>query len=529
MKKVFQTWKWALAVIVRSPLTVLAVAVIGAMWGYGADLWLALPKSSGGAWLLAVVWAVALGFVAVALIATVVTAAAAAATQEAVRIPLRSLLHFSRRQFIRCFLTTVGALLASGLIGGVFEWVDHYTAGSTFRPLIAITLPSVQAVWRTFETYAALVFVGFFAAFLLRLVTGGWRAAWGHARKLLAACAWGAPFWTNLFVILGIGALVGVLGNWVVWVQSEFWNDVQLVARAGVGAILLAGGYFFLLLSLARFTLLPEEIPAPTKVFQIWKSSLRIVVRSPLTAIVVAIVVAAWSFGAYRWLWLSESSAWVLLLTLLWGLLQIGVAVAFLGGVTVAVLEAASSTARKLTAKSLLHFNRSQFLRCLLMVTASVVFVFLLAGLFGWVNEHGLEVASFLTFRTEKPVSPSGVQDIFLLVETLLWVAVGGFLSSLLLVLIREGWRKAASRAAGLFLMCLWSAPFWTTLLATLVFGGLSLLVSAYVPVVPAGLWDYAQLVLRMGGALLLLVFGWLFWMLSLAKLSLPPGEGSPS
>jgi hypothetical protein len=32
-----------------------------------------------------------------------------------------------------------------------------------------------------------------------------------------------------------------------------------------------------------------------------------------------------------------------------------------------------------------------------------------------------------------------------------------------------------------------------------------------------------------MGGALLLLVFGWLFWMLSLAKLSLPPSEDSTS
>jgi len=529
MKKVFQTWKWALTVTVRSPLTVLVLAVFGGAWDFCADLWSALPKDSAWDWLLAVVWALALGLVAVAAIASWVTAAAEAATQRAARIPLRNLFRFSRRQFSRCLLVTAVAMLVSGLIGGASDWMDHYTAGSTFRALMHIDLPSVQDVWHTFEGYAALVFVGFVVSFLLSVVSEGWRAAWGRARKLLADCAVGAPFWTNLVVIVGILALVGVLANWVIWVQSAFWNDVQLVVRAGVEALLLTGGYFLVVLSLARFTLLPEEAPATARVFQVWRSSLGSVVRSALTVVVVAAVVAAWSLGAYRWLWLSVSSVWVLLLTLLWGLLQIGVAVAILTSVTVGVLEAASCGARELTAKSLLHFNRRQFARCLVLATVAGLLVLALAAAMSWISEYALDIASLLTFYSEKAVSPVTVGKVLWVIRAYLWFVVWGFLLSFLLLLVREGWQKAASRAAGLVLMCLGSGPFWTTLLATLLFGGLSLLVSTYVPIVPAGFWDYAQLVLRMGGALLLLVFGWLFWMLSLAKLSLPPSEDSTS
>jgi hypothetical protein len=265
------------------------------------------------------------------------------------------------------------------------------------------------------------------------------------------------------------------------------------------------------------------------KAFQTWKWALAVTVRSPLTVVFVAVVVAAWSFGAYRWLWLSVSSVWVLLLTLLWAVLQIGVAVALLASVTAAVLEAASSGTRELTAKTLLHFNRRQFARCLVMATVSGLLVLTLATAFSWVSEYALEVASVLTFFSERAVSPVTVGKVLWVIQAYLWFVVWSFLSGFLLILVREGWQKAAKRAGNLVLMCLGSAPFWTTLLATLLFGGLSLLVSAYVPVVPAGFWDYAQLLVRMGGALLLLVFGWLFWMFSLARLSLPPSEGSPS
>ena len=67
-----------------------------------------------------------------------------------------------------------------------------------------------------------------------------------------------------------------------------------------------------------------------------------------------------------------------------------------------------------------------------------------------------------------------------------------------------------------------------TSLLSLVIFGGLAWLFAAWPPKVAVGFWDYAQMLIRMGISLVLIIVGWLFWMLSLARLSSPPAETSP-
>jgi hypothetical protein len=265
------------------------------------------------------------------------------------------------------------------------------------------------------------------------------------------------------------------------------------------------------------------------KALAAWKWSLAVVARSPRPVLALTALVFLWSFGAYQWLWLPESSGLLLLIALVWGLAQVAVLVGVLTGAAASAAEAAAASATHLGLRSFVGFNRRQFTRCLVMVTASGVLALALVALFSRCNEYTLEVASFLTFRSERPVSPVTVEQVFWVAEAFLWLVAWGFLLSFLAVLLRGGWSESMRQAARLLANCCWRSSFLTSLLSVAVFGGLAYLLAAWHPKVSAGFWDYSQMLLRLGGALLLLVFGWLFWMLSLARLSLPPAEGPSS
>jgi H+/Cl- antiporter ClcA len=133
-------------------------------------------------------------------------------------------------------------------------------------------------------------------------------------------------------------------------------------------------------------------------------------------------------------------------------------------------------------------------------------------------DDLALEVASFLTFHSEKAVSPISVGKAFWVIQMLIWVIVAGFLLSFLAHLLREGWREACRRAGRILASCCWRAPFWTILLDAAIFGGLAWLLATWHPKVPAGFSDYVQVLVRMGGSLLLIVIGWLFALLALAR-----------
>ncbi len=261
------------------------------------------------------------------------------------------------------------------------------------------------------------------------------------------------------------------------------------------------------------------------KAFATWKWSLGVVARSPLVVVALAAIAALWSYGAYQWLWLPESSALLLILALLWAVIQIGVALGVVAGTAASTSDAAAGATTHLSLRSLIGLTRRQYARALGSVVLAGILVLLLHGLFAIADERALEVASFLTFHSEKAVSPVTVGKVFWVIEWLVWIAAWGFFLSLFLIVHSAGWAEARRRAARTLKDCCWRAPFFTSLVSLVVFGSLAWLLSTWHPKAPVGFWDYAQMLFRMGVSLVLIITGWLFWMLSLARLSLPPPE----
>ena len=258
-----------------------------------------------------------------------------------------------------------------------------------------------------------------------------------------------------------------------------------------------------------------------------WKWSLAVVARSPAVVGALAVIAALWGYGVYQWLWLPESSLLLLILALFWAVVQIAVLVGVLAGAAASTSSAAAA-ATHLGLRSLLGFNRRHYARALGSVIFAGIFVLLLHGLFSLADERALEVASFLTFHSEKAVSPESVGRVFSVIEGLVWIVVWGFLLSLFLIVHAAGWREVRRRALRTLANCCWRASFFTSLLSLVIFGGLAWLFAAWPPKVAVGFWDYAQMLIRMGISLVLIIVGWLFWMLSLARLSSPPAETSP-
>jgi hypothetical protein len=265
------------------------------------------------------------------------------------------------------------------------------------------------------------------------------------------------------------------------------------------------------------------------KTIAAWRWSFGTVARSPALLLTLAGLVALWGFGAYEWLWLPESSLLLLLLGLIWGLAQVLVVVGILAATATSATAAAAANANRLGWRDFLGLDRRQFSRCLILAVIAGFLVLALLQVFRWSDDYALKVASFLTFRSERAVSPITIGKVFWVIQAWLWLVVWGFLLSFLTVLLRAGWREAGRQAARLLANCCWRVAFLTSLLSVVVFGGLAYLLAAWHPKVAVGFWDYAQMLVRLGAALPLLVIGWLFWMLSLARFSLPPSEGPSS
>ena len=255
------------------------------------------------------------------------------------------------------------------------------------------------------------------------------------------------------------------------------------------------------------------------KLLSIWKWSLAVTARSPLALVVLAAVSALWMFGAYQWLWLPESSIWVLLLALVWAIVQILVLVGLLAGTAVGGVEAATTGASHLCLRTLVKFDRRQLVRCFIMLAVSALLVLIVAKLFAWIDAHALEVASFLTFRSAHPVSPHTSGAIWWWIALVLWSGIGGLLWYFLLNVLASGWGEACRQIRHAVVSCCLGACLLTSLLSVLVFGGLANLLVGWHPKVGPGFWDYTQTTLRLGASLMLLAAGWLFWTLTLARM----------
>jgi len=252
-----------------------------------------------------------------------------------------------------------------------------------------------------------------------------------------------------------------------------------------------------------------------------WKWSLGVIARSPLVLLALAAVAAAWLYGAYRWLWFpAESAGYLLVAGALWALVQFLVLAGFVAGTAGSATDAAAEGGASLGLRKTVPTGRSPWLRGLVFVAVASLVIAAVHWLFTFVNTFSLEVASVLTFRSEKPVAPETVESVLVWIENLLWVVVLGFLLNLLLALLREGWREAVRAMPRLLAGACWRLPFLTGLVSVFVFGGFACLLVTWRPQAPPGFLDYAQVLLRNGIALLLAVAAWLFWALSLARQS---------
>ena len=176
-----------------------------------------------------------------------------------------------------------------------------------------------------------------------------------------------------------------------------------------------------------------------------------VVARSYRTVFVLAAFIALWALAAYEWLGLpAESSALLMILSFIWAIVQLLAAAFVVWGTIAGAVETAATEGRSLPLRWLWTMGRYRFPTALIFGLMSLVLVWLCGVIFGWINAHSVEVASFLTFHSGKPVSHVRIEKIYDFIEWLWWTVFSGFLLSFFIALWREGWRasgKANNRA----------------------------------------------------------------------------------
>jgi hypothetical protein len=257
--------------------------------------------------------------------------------------------------------------------------------------------------------------------------------------------------------------------------------------------------------------------------WRVWAQSLAVLARSQVYVLALAAIAGLWCLAGYEWLWLPESSWLVLALALLWLLALAALAVAAVCGTAWSASAAASGAEGRLRPRRILRLARLG--RTVPIVVAALVGFFLLAELFGWINNNSLYFASFLTFHSQRAVSYKLIGGILWVAEALIWIIVAGAFMRWLILASSPRSPAAASvspRPRRFSLMIL-----ITGILAAGVFGGAAWLLATWRPIVRPGLLDYGQLIARNILALFLLTLGWLFWALSLARITVPQLQDS--
>ena len=161
------------------------------------------------------------------------------------------------------------------------------------------------------------------------------------------------------------------------------------------------------------------------RAFAAWIWSLGVVARSYLSVIVLAALIALWAFAAYEWLGLpAESSALLLILSLVWAILQLLAAAVIVGGIIAGCVEVVTANCSSFPITSLWTKGRKKLLPTLIFAAVSLALVWVCRAVFDWINSHSVEVASFLTYHFEKPVSHMLIERIYAFNEGLLWVGI---------------------------------------------------------------------------------------------------------
>jgi len=251
-----------------------------------------------------------------------------------------------------------------------------------------------------------------------------------------------------------------------------------------------------------------------------WTQGLGVLAHSPIYVLALAAFIGLWCFAGYEWLWLPESSGLVLALALVWILALASLAVAAVSGTVSNVSAVASGANKHLSLKRILSLERIG--RTTLVALAVLAGVFVLDAVFGWINDHAVFIASFLTFHFQHPVSTILIGKILWVIEAIIWITFASVLMNWLL-LFSSPRPSAPTQNATRPPRLIGVMTFVTSISSTGVFGGLAWLLATWHPIVKPGGWDYAQLAIRNGAALLLLTIGWLFWALTLARVTISP------
>jgi hypothetical protein len=257
--------------------------------------------------------------------------------------------------------------------------------------------------------------------------------------------------------------------------------------------------------------------------------SLAVVARSYRAVLALVVFSALWYLAAYEWLGLPESSLWLLILAFIWAVAQILAGMIITGGSISGAADVASTNAKRLSVRALWLNDRPKLLNTLAVCLGAVALALAISGVFAWINDHAINVASYLTFHAEKPVSHMIVERVLLVMEGILSIALAGFFISFLISLYREGWAGTWKALWKLLAGCLYRAPFFTSLVSAAVFGGAAYSLITWHPKVPAGFWDYTQVISRFSLALILRLAGGLFWVFALARLYLPKADAPTS
>ena len=251
-----------------------------------------------------------------------------------------------------------------------------------------------------------------------------------------------------------------------------------------------------------------------------WTQGLGVLAHSPIYVLALAAFIGLWCFAGYEWLWLPESSGLVLALALVWILALASLAVAAVSGTVSNVSAVASGANKHLSLKRILSLERIG--RTTLVALAVLAGVFVLDAVFGWINDHAVSIASFLTFHFQHPVSYIVIGRILWVIEAIIWITFASVFMNWLL-LFSSPRPSAPAQNATRPARLLGVMTFVTGILSAGVFGGFAWLLATWHPMVKPGGWDYAQLAIRNGAALLLLTIGWLFWALTLARFTISP------
>jgi hypothetical protein len=265
-----------------------------------------------------------------------------------------------------------------------------------------------------------------------------------------------------------------------------------------------------------------------TNVIKVWIWSLSVLLRSGWTLLMLAGALAIWTFGAYEWLGLPESSGLLLAVALVWAIVQIAFALMVFSGSVWRAAETAAAADILGAAPPLRPLwlrDRQIGFKTLLVLAVASLLALIVSGVFGWINRHSVDVASFLSFHAQQPFSHVLLEEVYAVIEAVVWITLAGFMLSFLIVLMRRGWPAAWAQLGSLIARSAYGKASLTNLVSVGIFGGAAYGLTVWHPMTPPGFWDYAQLIVRMILVLLLLAAGWMFWLLSLARVHMPPPD----